>query len=162
MLFGKNKKNAPKSSSIMAPVDGCVIPLEEVNDLVFAEKVLGDGAAIIPKSSTVLSPVMGTVNNVAETLHAFGIITPDGLEILVHIGINTVEMKGAGFHCRVKPGDTVAIGDPLCDVDLELIRQSGYETCIPVLITNSDRVKNVTVRVGEASAGRDSIIDYEK
>jgi glucose-specific phosphotransferase system IIA component len=161
MWFGKNKKKASAGGSILAPADGRVISLDEVDDPVFSDRILGDGAAVIPESGTILSPVAGTVTNIAETLHAFGITTTDGLEVLIHIGINTVELKGAGFRCRVKEGDAVNPGDPLCDVDFEGIKLAGYETCTPVLITNMDRVKKVSAVTGNATGGKDPMIDYE-
>jgi glucose-specific phosphotransferase system IIA component len=161
MWFGK-KKSASAHGRILSPADGEVVALDAVSDPVFRDRVLGDGAAVIPKSGMILSPVAGVVSNVAETLHAFGITTPDGLEILVHIGINTVELKGAGFRCRVKEGDSVEAGDPLCDVDLSLIEREGYHTCTPVIITNMDQVRNVSIHTGKTTAGRDSMIDYDK
>ncbi|MDR1508020.1 MAG: PTS glucose transporter subunit IIA [Synergistaceae bacterium] len=162
MLFGKKKDASPAHGRILAPADGEIIPLDAVSDPVFRDRILGDGAAVIPKSGTILSPVAGVVSNIAETLHAFGITTPDGIEILIHVGINTVELKGAGFLCRVKEGDAVNAGDPLCDVDLSMIEREGYQTCTPVIITNMDAVKNVSVRTGKAAAGKDLMIGYDK
>jgi glucose-specific phosphotransferase system IIA component len=162
MMFGKKKGKPTAYGHILAPADGEVISLDAVGDPVFSERILGDGAAVIPESGTILSPVDGVVTSIAKTLHAFGITTPDGLEILIHVGINTVELTGAGFQCRVKEGDTVVAGDPLCDVDLGMVEREGYQTCTPVVITNMDKVRNVSIHTGRATAGKAAMIDYDK
>ena len=100
-LFGK-KKAQPK---LYAPLNGEYMPIEKVPDPVFSDKILGDGVAVLPTDGNVLAPCDGEITNVAETLHAYGIQTPDGLELLIHIGLNTVELKGGGFPPLVKVGD---------------------------------------------------------
>jgi glucose-specific phosphotransferase system IIA component len=160
MLFGK-KKN-PHEGKVFAPAKGMVVPISEAPDKVFSEKVLGDGVAVIIEDSIIRSPVDGVISTVADTLHAYGIETEDGLELLVHIGINTVELNGMGFDCKVKDGQRVKMGDVLCEVDLELIKEKGYPLHTPVLITNAEDFKVIRVIPGNAEGGETVVIEYEK
>jgi len=160
MLFSK-KKN-PNEGKVFAPAAGAVIPISEAPDKVFSEKVLGDGIAVVIEESTVRSPVDGIINNVADTLHAYGIETADGLELLVHVGINTVELNGQGFSCKVRDGQKVKKGDVLCEVDLDLLQEKGYPLHTPVLITNADDLKQITVKTGSAIGGVTVVIEYDK
>ena len=96
-----------KNTKILAPVKGKVIPLEQVPDEVFAEKVLGDGVAIIPEDGKIYSPVDGTITTITDSLHAYGFETEDGIQMIVHFGLETVNLKGKGFTSRVKVGDKV-------------------------------------------------------
>ena len=100
-----------KNTKILAPVKGKVIPLEQVPDEVFAEKVLGDGVAIIPEDGKIYSPVDGTITTITDSLHAYGFETEDGIQMIVHFGLETVNLKGKGFISRVKVGDKVKAGD---------------------------------------------------
>lgn len=104
----------------------------------------------------------GVIKIAADTLHEYGIETADGLELLAHIGINTVELKGHGFFCKVRGGQKVKKGDVLCEVDLDLLREKGYPLHTPALITNSDDLKRVTVKAGSAIGGETVIIEYDK
>lgn len=157
-MFGrKNKK-----SEIFATQNGECVDIKKVPDEVFAEKMLGDGVAIIPKSSEVCSPVDGTVEQVFDTFHAYSIKADDGLEILVHIGLNTVELKGEGFCPKVKTGDRVSAGDLLCSVDLELIKGKGYETFTPIIVTNMGDIKDFEIASGGVLAGKTAVIKYTK
>lgn len=140
MLF-KLKKQTTKDNhdgegKIFAVQSGLVIPITKVNDDVFAQKMLGDGVAIRPESGTIVSPVNGRIINIADTFHAYGLQTEDGLEILVHIGIDTVALKGKGFQNHVRTAEEVKVGTPLCTVDLPFLKQNGYDTDIIVLVTN--------------------------
>lgn len=161
MFFGFKKKEAG-NGQIFATQNGKAIPITEVPDPVFADKILGDGVAMLPASSTVVSPADGEVVNVADTYHAYGIQTADGLELLIHVGINTVELKGRGFDNHVKVGDRVKVGTPLCDVDWDVVREAGYETYTPIVITNMEAVKSLTVEPGDCEAGKTCVIRYEK
>ena len=100
---------------ILSPVTGNAIPLDQVPDPVFSQKIIGDGIAVIPTKGTIVSPVDGEVASVAETLHAFGFRTEDGLELLIHVGLETVGLKGECFEVFVKPGDKVKAGDPVAN-----------------------------------------------
>ncbi len=159
-MFGFNKKKVEKK--ILAPQNGIFISLEEVPDEVFAQKMLGDGVAIIPDSNDVCSPVDGTIVQIPETLHAYGIHTDDGLDILVHIGINTVELKGEGFESLVKEGDKVKAGEIIARADLDFIKNKGYATHTPILITNIDDIKSFSNNSGKAKACETVAITYVK
>lgn len=161
-MFGFKKKNKiQKTGEIFATQNGKAVNLSEVPDPVFAEKIVGDGAAIIPQDNTVYSPVKGTVSNVAETLHAVGISTDDGLEMLIHIGIDTVQLKGEGFESLVKQGDKVSVGSPLIKVDLELLKEKGFQIYTPILITNMDSIESMECNTGDTKAGETVVISYK-
>ena len=102
-----NNANNPAKQTLLAPLNGKVIPLDQVQDDVFSQKVLGDGVAIQPENGKLYSPVDGEISSIAETLHAYGFSTEDGLEILVHVGLDTVTLKGEGFKPCVQEGDKV-------------------------------------------------------
>ena len=159
-MFGFKKKKEEKG--LVATQDGTVIALSEVPDEAFSEKMLGDGAAIIPTSDEICSPVDGTIIQVTDTLHAYGIQSDDGLDILVHVGINTVELKGEGFTALVKEGDKVKAGDVIAKADLSLIKSKGYETHTPILITNMDDIKEISFIEGSAQAGKTVMVTYSK
>ncbi|MFZ2750952.1 MAG: glucose PTS transporter subunit IIA, partial [Propioniciclava sp.] len=120
---------------IGAPVAGIVVPVTDVDDKVFASKTLGDGVGIQPTENQVFSPVAGTVATVTKTGHAFGIKTTTGVEVLVHIGIDTVQMKGDGFEVAVSKGQTVEKGDLLATVDFDKVRAAGFDTTTVVTVT---------------------------
>ena len=113
-----------KKTTILAPVKGKVIPLEQVPDEVFAEKVLGDGVAIIPEDGKIYSPVDGTITTITDSLHAYGFETEDGIQMIVHFGLETVNLKGKGFTSRVKVGDKVKAGDLVAEVDLDYLKEN--------------------------------------
>ncbi len=147
---------------IVAQQNGKVIPITEVPDPVFSGKVLGDGVAIVPSSKEVLAPVSGIIAQIAHTSHAIGIESDDGLEVLVHLGIDTVKLEGQGFTCYVEQGQHVNAGDKLMDMDLEFIQSKGLSTISPCIITNLDEVKNFELFTGDAIAGETTVISYKK
>ncbi|MED5042557.1 PTS glucose transporter subunit IIA [Geobacillus stearothermophilus] len=116
---------------IHSPLDGEAIPLEEVPDPIFAQKMMGDGLAIIPKNGKVVSPINGKVVQIFPTKHAVGLVSEEGLEILIHIGLETVELNGKGFEVAVSDGETVKVGDPLLNLE-----QKHKEIVTPIVITN--------------------------
>lgn len=120
---------------------GKVLPLEEVPDQVFAKKMLGDGYALDLTDGKIVAPVSGEVVVVFPTGHAFGIKTKDGIEILVHLGIDTVELNGLGFNSQVKQGQHVKQGDVLTYMDLEAIKNAGKPTISPLVITSMELVE---------------------
>jgi len=122
---------------IMSPATGKVVPIEKVPDEVFSGKVLGDGAAVIPTTGTVVSPVNGEVTSVAEGLHAYTIRSEDGLDILVHIGLDTVSLRGEGFKSKVNKGHKVKCGDIICEFDIELLKKRGLNPIIPVVVCDA-------------------------
>lgn len=135
-MFNLFKKKS-KEEKIFAPVDGQFVALEEVSDPVFAQKMMGEGFGIKPEHIEVYAPVAGTVTSIFETKHALGIKTDAGLEILVHIGIDTVGMKGEPFTLFVKEGDQITPETKLANADFEQIRAAGKDDVVLTLITNS-------------------------
>jgi sugar PTS system EIIA component len=132
-LFKKDKNN----EEIFAHVSGELVTLESVPDPVFSQKIMGEGIAIKPSNGQVVAPVDGEITLIADTKHAFGVRTKLGEEILVHIGLETVSLKGEGFHVLVKPGDKVVRGQTVVEADLNFIEKSGCNTIIPMVVTNS-------------------------
>jgi PTS system beta-glucosides-specific IIC component len=130
-------KAAPGNVIITSPMRGQVVPLEEVQDDVFSKEVLGKGIAIIPEENQIIAPFNGTVN-VYDSKHAIGIASDDGIELLIHIGLNTVELEGRHFECGLKTDDRVKKGDILIGFDKEAIQKEGYPIITPVIVTNSD------------------------
>ncbi len=153
-------KSRKKKLSLIAPATGKVIPLENSEDAAFAEKLVGDGIALLPVEGDFRSPASGRIAGVAEALHAYSIETDEGIDLLVHIGIDTVELMGEGFTPAVKAGDTVKAGDPLCKVDLELLKRKNYSLCSPVVICDMEKVEDFTPLYGEVIGGTDPIIEY--
>lgn len=135
-MFSILKKAVIPSNAVTAAVTGRLIPLEKVKDEVFAQKMLGDGVAIIPDGEIVTAPCSGKLTMIYPTLHAFGIKNDAGLEILVHIGIDTVKLKGKGFKCYVNVGDRVQIGDKIIRYDSYLMNQEGYDMSVMILFPN--------------------------
>jgi glucose-specific phosphotransferase system IIA component len=154
-----NKQN---SLTIYAPMSGKIIDLTELEDPVFSEKMVGDGVAIEPNENIVLSPVKGKIIQVFPTKHAIGIETDNGLEILIHLGIDTVELKGEGFNAFVKVGDRVNIGDKLLEMNIEIIQEKGKSTHTPIFITNMDKVKELKLMNKDSvKAGKDIIMEIK-
>ena len=149
------KPSDVKMISVVSPLDGDIIELKEVDDEVFASGVTGKGVAIVPTNNVVISPVEGTVSVLFPSKHAVGITTKDGVELLVHIGLNTVMLNGEGFTAFVKQGDKVVCGQKLLEFDKEFILSKGYSLQSPVLVTNADQFsdivmnENQTVKTGE-------------
>jgi sugar PTS system EIIA component len=146
-LFGLDKKEAapvqPKQEIVHSPMTGKSVAIEAVPDPTFAEKMMGDGVAIEPTSGTVVAPVSGEIMQVFPTKHAIGIKTVGGAEILLHIGLETVNMKGEGFIAHVKEGDKVKVGDALVDFDLNLVKEKAASIITPIVVTNQDDLDSV-------------------
>ena len=146
--------NGAASSSICAPVKGRLVPLSKVDDPTFAEEILGKGAAIIPENGNFVSPVKGTVQTVFDTKHAVGIVSDTGVEVLIHVGLNTVNLKGQHYEALVKDGDPVDVGTPLLKVDLDAVKAAGYDTITPVIVTNSmDYSDVIAIQEGDVRSG---------
>jgi len=128
---------ASQSLLVYSPVGGQIVPLEQVSDPVFSQKMLGDGIAIEPSSSQILAPFDGTIIAVFPTGHAIGLRSLTGLECLIHIGIDTVTLNGQGFNCLVKQDQQVTKGTPLIELNLALLKASGKVLTTPLVITNS-------------------------
>ena len=157
-LFGGKAAKAPKFSgekkTIKAPIDGKVLPQDQIPDETFATGILGPGCGIEPTGDTVYAPFDGTVTQVASTLHAVGMMSDDGIEVLIHVGMDTVEMKGQGFTGLVKEGAKVKAGTPLLKIDLAAIRAAGHPTATAIIVTNGDDLPEMkVVAEGDVTAG---------
>lgn len=126
-----------KSLDIYAPVSGEIIRIEDVPDPVFNQKMMGEGAAVMPNGGNLVAPVNGKVIQVAPTKHAIGLLAEDGTEILIHVGLETVALNGEGFKPAVKEGDKVSVGQLLMEVDWDYIGEHAANTVTPIVITNS-------------------------
>ncbi|WP_054710811.1 PTS glucose transporter subunit IIA [Bacillus sp. JCM 19041] len=155
-LFGK-KEVEIKIETIASPINGRIVSIEEVPDPTFSEKMIGDGIAIEPTDGHVVAPVEGKIVQVFPTKHAFGIETPAGAELLIHIGLETVAMNGEGFTSHVKEGNQLKVGDPIIDFDLELVKEKAAHTITPIVITNHDKFTIEKVGEGEAIAGETNL-----
>ena len=148
--------NNPTPQQILAPMNGQAVPLEQIPDPVFSDKVLGDGLAIRPTDGKVYSPVDGTVSSIAETLHAYGFSSDDGLDVLVHVGLDTVTLKGEGFRVHVRVGDRVKAGDLVAEADLALLKERGLDSVTPVLVCGGGEGKALETASGPHPERRDS------
>lgn len=160
--FFTKKKAACTPGIVLATQDGEVLPLSEMPDPVFADGTLGDGVCVLPFDGKVRAPVDGKVAAVTETGHAFGMVTEDGAEFLIHIGVDTVEMKGRGFKPCVKAGQSVKAGDLLCEADLDLIRESGFQSHTAILITNCDDFIVEETCSGTVQASKDQLYRFRR
>ena len=133
------------TENVQSVADGQAISITEVKDPVFAQKMMGDGYAVEPANGSIYAPVTGVVTSVFPTKHAVGILSDKGLEVLVHVGLDTVALNGAPFSAKVADGQRVAAGDLLLVADLEAIRSAGRETTTVVAFTNTAEIKSVTL-----------------
>ena len=160
------KTEAPAAAAtttvVNAPVAGHVISLDETGDPVFASRALGEGVGIQPADSTVVAPVSGVLQTVAETGHAFGIKTDDGVEVLVHVGIDTVKMNGEGFDVKVKANEHVNAGDNLVVVDFDKVKEAGYSTTTLMTVLNTVAFASVTPKTGVDVKAGESVIDIQR
>lgn len=143
---------------ILAPLTGKAVPLSEVPDPVFSEKVLGDGVAIIPADGKIVSPVDGEISTVAETGHAYGFTSENGQEVLVHVGLETVSLNGECFKVYGKAGDKVKAGDLVAEVDLEYLKEKEINPITPVLICSDTEGKELQYTEGDVKAGESKVL----
>ncbi len=159
-LFGFRKKKA-EQCLFKATQNGRVIRLSEVGDGVFSEKMLGDGFAVEPAADEVYAPVSGSISRVFDTGHAYGITADNGLEVLVHIGLDTVSLKGEGFKSCVREGDSVRAGDKIAEADISFIRSKGFNPVTMVIVTNMESVRSTEVRTGPVTGGSDTAMSCD-
>ena len=139
----ENNNEITVESVVCAPIEGKAVSLKQVDDATFSEEIMGKGAAIIPAVGRAVAPVDGVVSALFETKHAIGITSDDGVEVLIHIGLDTVKLGGEHFTAYIKAGDKVKKGDLLVEFDIEAIKKAGYDTITPVLVTNAHDYKDV-------------------
>lgn len=155
MFSNSNKK-------ILAVADGEAVSLSKVPDEVFSSGMLGEGFAVEPTAGTIYSPVSGTIGAVTETKHAYTVRSEDGLDILVHIGVDTVKLGGEGFISLVEEGDEVKAGDIIARADLDVIKKQGCPTVIPVIVSNFEDMKSFEVKTGAVRGGKSAAMTYKK
>ena len=155
------EKNA-KTISLKAVEDGRTIPMDEVNDQTFAQELLGPGIALVPSNGTVVSPINGTIATVMDTKHAVCIQGEDGLELIVHAGLDTVELNGKYYQTYKEIGDQVKAGDVLLEVDLEEITKAGYDVTTPIVITNLGDYKITKCLTGQQVKAGEEVIQLTK
>ncbi|WP_330925832.1 PTS glucose transporter subunit IIA [Candidatus Sororendozoicomonas aggregata] len=144
---------AAETMVIQAPLAGDIVPMESVPDPVFADKVVGDGVAINPTSDVMVAPCDGTIGKIFETNHAFSMETASGIELFVHFGIDTVELKGEGFKRIATEGQTIKAGEPVIEVDLDFMRENAASVITPVVISNMDEVASLDKASGTVAVG---------
>ncbi len=148
MFFKKREK---EKFLIYSPLNGMVINIKEVKDPAFSEEILGRGVAIIPAEGTLYAPCNGKISNLIDTFHAVGLTSDFGAEILMHIGFDTVKLKGKYFKAYVNEGDKVKKGDKLIEFDIEKIKDDGFDITTPVVICNCDKFINLEYNLGETT-----------
>lgn len=157
-MFSRFKKKA--GVGLAAVADGRCIPIEEVNDPVFSGKALGDGVAIVPEGSVVTAPCDGKLSMVADTLHAFGMAREDGLELMVHIGIDTVSLGGEGFEALVSAGSEVKKGTPVIRFNDALMREKGIDMTTMLILLNPAQYQFKKLAQGQqVKKGEDTVIE---
>ena len=144
----KNIFGGSNDLSIPAPVAGTAIPLSEVSDPTFSQGILGKGCAIRPSSGRVVAPVDATVSMIFETGHAVSLELSAGVELLIHVGLDTVMLKGEHYTAHCANGDKVKAGDLLIEFDADAIRAAGYDTVTPVVVCNADDFSEITAKTG--------------
>ncbi|CAJ1176015.1 PTS sugar transporter subunit IIA [Companilactobacillus nantensis] len=147
-----------KVDEFVAPAKGDLIHLDKVSDPVFSQKLMGDGFAVTPSSDEIVAPIGGVIGTVFPTKHAMMITSSHGLEVMLHLGIDTVELKGKPFEVFVKEGETVKAGQKLATMDLQEIKDAGKDNSIMAIITNSDAVKEMGTFDEKAVAAGDDVL----
>ncbi|OPJ56364.1 PTS sugar transporter subunit IIA [Alkalithermobacter paradoxus] len=152
-----------KDTTFVSPLSGKLLNIEEVPDQVFSQRIMGDGFAIEPNCGKVVSPVNGTVATLFHTKHAIGLVSDDGQEILIHFGIDTVNLGGEGFEALVSEGDKVKVGQTILNVDIDKIKGKVPSLITPVIFTNLKENEKISVEVGkEVKAGDKDIVSIVK
>lgn len=149
-----------EKQAILSPCDGEIISLGDVTDEVFSSGVMGDGFGVLPSSKRIFSPVSGKIENAYKTGHAYTITTEDGLDVLVHIGIDTVELEGACFEAKVEAGDYIKKGELLCVADVDAILEKGFDPVVVIVISNSEKMHSQEIKYGKVYAGDEALL-YE-
>ena len=149
-----------RNSQLLAVCDGRCAELSQMPDEAFASGMLGQGVTLFPEGDRFFSPVNGRVESIAESKHAYTILSDDGLELLIHIGVDTVELKGEGFTPLVSEGQTLRAGSPIADADLRKIADRGFSTATALLVTNPEKIEITEHRYGAVKGGKDAALSY--
>lgn len=162
-LFKKGKKEkVQKIKGFYSMIDGKSIDLSEVNDDMFSNRVLGDGIAVEPTSNVVVSPCNGKITLITDTKHAIGIENEDGVQVLIHIGLDTVRLNGQGFECLCKVDDEVKVGEPLVNIDRELLKKENISDVTMMVLVEQNEYKLSACHTNElVNAGKSLLIEYE-
>lgn len=161
MIFDKFRAKKKENFEICSPVKGDVIDVTKTNDPLFKSEGLGKGVGIIAEENTLVSPVNGEIKTFFSTKHAIGITSDDGVDILIHVGIDTVELNGKHFNALKKQGDKVKKGDKLLEVDFDSIKNEGYDATVLLVITNTQEYSAVKSCEGNKTVD-DTIIEIQK
>uniref|UniRef100_UPI00403DFB36 PTS glucose transporter subunit IIA n=1 Tax=Pasteurella multocida TaxID=747 RepID=UPI00403DFB36 len=160
-LFGSKDKKAVEVE-IFAPLSGEIVNIEDVPDVVFSEKIVGDGIVIRPTGNKMVAPVDGVIGKIFETNHAFSMESKDGVELFVHFGIDTVELKGEGFKRIAQEGQAVKRGETVIEFDLALLEAKAKSVLTPVVISNMDEISHIDKKAGEVVAGESVVLVLKK
>lgn len=163
-MFGKLKNlfHTEKTIELTAPVGGTAVPLSEVADPTFAQGILGKGAAIIPSEGRIVAPADGTIDLMFETGHAVSMTTVDGAEVLIHVGLDTVQLRGKHYQVRCQNGDKVTRGQTLIEFDPEAIRAEGYDVVTPVIVCNTEAFSSIHAEKDGAVAAGEVLLTLQK
>lgn len=161
-FFDKLFSSKQQDFILKSPVKGQAVPLSEVSDPTFGEGILGKGVAIRPAADRVCAPCDGVVEMMFDTAHAVSLKAANGAEVLIHVGLETVSLKGEHFKALVKSGDRVTVGQPLIEYDRQALAEKGFDTIIPVVICNTDSFEHVTAVTGEVDEGGEILKIGEK
>jgi PTS system glucose-specific IIA component len=161
-LFRKKLRSDNLDNEIVAVADGLLISLDKVNDEVFSKKIMGEGIAIELRGNTIVSPANGTITMLFPTMHAFGMKLDNGIEILVHIGLDTVELKGEGFKRFLDVNSRVKIGDPIIQISKDFIENAGYKTTTIMVFTSCNDYLIQLANEGMVKKGKSIVATYRK
>lgn len=157
-FFNSKKSNFLKKIEIFAPVSGEIVNIEDVPDVVFSKKIVGDGIAIKPSGNKIVSPLNGTIGKILDSKHAFSILSEDGVELFVHFGIDTIKLKGEGFKKIAQDNQKVKIGDTIILFDLNILEKKARSILTPVVISNMEKFKTIEKSSGSIIAGETIIM----
>ncbi|AAX88765.1 PTS glucose transporter subunit IIA [Haemophilus influenzae] len=160
-LFG-SKENKSVEVEIYAPISGEIVNIEDVPDVVFSEKIVGDGIAVRPIGNKIVAPVDGVIGKIFETNHAFSMESKEGVELFVHFGIDTVELKGEGFTRIAQEGQSIKRGDTVIEFDLPLLESKAKSVLTPIVISNMDEISCIVKKSGEVVAGESVVLALKK
>ncbi|HHF6876899.1 TPA: PTS glucose transporter subunit IIA [Haemophilus influenzae] len=160
-LFG-SKENKSVEVEIYAPISGEIVNIEDVPDVVFSEKIVGDGVAVRPIGNKIVAPVDGVIGKIFETNHAFSMESKEGVELFVHFGIDTVELKGEGFTRIAQEGQSVKRGDTVIEFDLALLESKAKSVLTPIVISNMDEISCIVKKSGEVVVGESVVLALKK